>query len=108
MSISNRSGDLNELKNEAVSYFTTNADIVKKVEAGLNDLFYESPSDVYGFLVKFNFFIELFICLHFLYFSQNTFVNLQKRQLFQESSLMELFIMIRKINRHFKLKFTRI
>jgi hypothetical protein len=52
MSISNRSLDVNELKSQAVTYFSTNADIIKKVESGLNDLFYDSPHDVFGYLVK--------------------------------------------------------
>ena len=51
MSISNRSADINELKSQAIAYYSTNADIIKKVESGLNELFYESPHDVFGFLV---------------------------------------------------------
>jgi hypothetical protein len=51
MSISNRSVDIAELKNQAIAYYSMNADILKKVESGLNDLFYESPHDVFGFLV---------------------------------------------------------
>ena len=43
--------DIAELKNQAIAYYSMNADILKKVEGGLNELFYESPHDVFGFLV---------------------------------------------------------
>lgn len=50
---SQRSRDLNELKKQAIQYYAENSDITKKVEDALNCLFYDSPYDVYGYLVFF-------------------------------------------------------
>ena len=48
---SQRSRDLNELKRQALSYYSVNADVPKRIEDALNSLFYDSPNDVYGYLV---------------------------------------------------------
>ena len=48
---SNRSRDLNELKKQALNYYSMNGDIAKRIEDALNSLFYDSPYDVYGYLV---------------------------------------------------------
>lgn len=44
--------DLVELKRQALEYFSINSDITKKIEDALNSLFYESPYDAYGYLVR--------------------------------------------------------
>jgi hypothetical protein len=44
--------DLVELKRQALEYFSMNAEIPKKVEEALNSLFYESPYDAFGYLVR--------------------------------------------------------
>jgi hypothetical protein len=49
---SQRTRDLNELKKQALNFYSLNGDIPKKIEDALNSLFYESPYDVYGYLVN--------------------------------------------------------
>ena len=49
---SQRTKDLNELKKQALAYFTRNKDVPLKIEEALNSLFYDSPHDVYGYLVN--------------------------------------------------------
>ena len=51
MSSSQRARELNELKRQALNFYSMNADIPKKVEEALNSLFYDSPYDAYGYLV---------------------------------------------------------
>jgi hypothetical protein len=48
-----RSAELNELKKQALTYYSTNPEITKNVEDSLNHLFYDSPEDVYGYLAEF-------------------------------------------------------
>ena len=50
-----RSRDLNDLKRQIVSYYSTNSDVPKRIEDALNSLFYDSPHDIYGYLVRFYF-----------------------------------------------------
>lgn len=50
---SQRARDINELKKQAIQFYTENSDITKRVEDALNNLFYDSPYDVYGYLVIF-------------------------------------------------------
>lgn len=50
---SQRTRDLNDLKRQALSYFSLNSDITKRVEDALNSLFYESPYDTYGYLSEY-------------------------------------------------------
>ena len=44
--------ELLALKEKAVQYFTRNG-VPKKMEEALNEMFYDSPSDVYGYLMNF-------------------------------------------------------
>lgn len=48
---SQRARDINELKKQAIQFYTENSDITKRVEDALNNLFYDSPYDFYGYLV---------------------------------------------------------
>ena len=43
--------DLNELKRQALGYYKTNKDVPRKIEDALNTLFFDSPYDIYGYLV---------------------------------------------------------
>ncbi|CAF0855007.1 unnamed protein product [Brachionus calyciflorus] len=47
------SRDINELKKQAIQYYNENSDILKRVEDSLNNLFYDSPYDVYGYLSEY-------------------------------------------------------
>jgi enolase len=49
--IHTRPKDLSELKRQALSFYKTNKDVPRKVEDALNTLFFESPYDIYGYLV---------------------------------------------------------
>jgi hypothetical protein len=44
--------DIAGLKRQAINYYKLNEDIPKKLEDALNDLFYEAPYDIYGYLVR--------------------------------------------------------
>ena len=48
---STRTKDLTELKKEAIAYFSLNQDVPKRIEDALNSLFYDSPHDVFGYMV---------------------------------------------------------
>ena len=61
MMSSARSENIGELKRQALEYYSLNADIPLKVEDALNDLFYEGPTDVFGYLVCLNSFQSLFV-----------------------------------------------
>lgn len=52
MNSSRSKSDLVELKHQALDYFSINSDIQKRVEEALNSLFYESPYDAFGYLVR--------------------------------------------------------
>ena len=49
---SHRAKELSELKKQALNFYQANSDIPKRVEEALNSLFYDSPDDVYGYLVR--------------------------------------------------------
>lgn len=62
---SQRARDINELKKQAIQFYTENSDITKRVEDALNNLFYDSPYDVYGYLViYFDFYSMFFLRNH--------------------------------------------
>jgi len=48
---SQRSRDLNELKRQVLNYYSLNSDVPKRIEEAINSLFYDSPDDIYGYLV---------------------------------------------------------
>jgi hypothetical protein len=47
-----RKTNIAELKKQAINYYKLNEDIPKKFEEALNDLFYDAPYDIYGYLVR--------------------------------------------------------
>jgi hypothetical protein len=47
-----RKTNIADLKKQAINYFKLNEDIPKKFEEALNDLFYDAPYDIYGYLVR--------------------------------------------------------
>ena len=75
---SQRTRDLIDLKKQALNYFMLNADITHKVEDSLNSLFYESPYDAYGYLVRIN---TLIIYLCFMLFTPNFNLKLSSQNI---------------------------
>jgi hypothetical protein len=50
---SQRTRDLNDLKRQALNFYTLNPELTGRVEDSLNSLFYESPYDTYGYLAEY-------------------------------------------------------